>query len=185
MSALSLARRRDVAELQRLASSDLTIAWRQFATADDARDGLIDVLPQLMGTYGSAAATLAAEYYDEARDAAGAKGRFRAIPAGLPDVGRTEALARWAVTPLYSAQPDFTTAFTKVGGGLQRIIADAARETVVTSAVQDSRGGWMRVGSGSGCDWCAQYIDGEVHYTGGYDFDAHDWCNCDAVEVFD
>ena len=52
------------------------------------------------------------------------------------------------------------------------------------AAVEDSRAqGWMRVGDG-GCDWCQQYLDGEVHYVEGYDFDAHDHCNCTAQPVF-
>lgn len=182
---LSKARRRDLLELTGLANKDLSILWRDFTTADEARDGLMESLPRLMALYGSAAATVAADYYDDAREAAGAAGRFRAIPADLPDLGRTESLARWAVSPLYTATPDFDTALVKAGGGLQKIIANAARETVVTSSVQDRRAGWMRVGSGSGCEWCAQYLDGEVHYVEGYDFDAHDWCKCDAEAVFD
>lgn len=182
---LRKARRRDLFELTRLADNDLAVMFRKFTTADEARDGLLDTLPKLMGLYGSAAATLAADYFDEAREQAAVRGAFRAIPAVLPDTGRTESLARWAVTPLYTATPDFATAKVKAGGGLQRIIANAARDTTVGSAVQDRAGGWVRVGSGSGCEWCAQFLDGEVHYTEGYDFDAHDWCRCDADPVWD
>lgn len=157
--------------------------WRKFGTADEARDGLMDVLPRLMAVYGSAAATLAADYYDDVRDAAEARGRFRAIPADLPDQGRTESLARWAVSPLYAAVPDFATAFTKVDGGLQRIIANADRETVMRSTIEDPQARWwVRVGHGE-CDWCRKYLDGESRSVA-YDFPAHDHCHCTAEPDF-
>jgi hypothetical protein len=69
----------------------------------------------------------------------------------------------------------------KISGGLQRVVLDGARQTIVGSAVNDpAQVGWVRVGNGE-CDWCQQYLDGEVHYVEGYDFDAHDNCRCDAV----
>lgn len=182
---LSKARRRDLAALTGLAQNDLRVMWREFTTADEARDGLMEALPRLMGLYGSAAATLAANYYDDVRDAAAVRGRFRAIPADLPDLGRTQSLAGWAVSPLYTATPDFATALTKANGGLQRIIANADRETVIGSTIQDPRAQWwVRVGSGSNCEWCAQYLDGEARSVA-YDFPAHDHCNCSAEPSFD
>jgi hypothetical protein len=185
LSTLTLAHRRDLAELTGLAEKDLSLIWAQFDSADMARDGLMKVLPELVDVYGSAAATLGADWYDEMRDTAKVKGRFRAIPAELPDVNRTDALARWGVSPLFQAEPDFTTALSKVAGGLQRIIFNADRETVRVSSIEDPKArGWMRVGHGE-CDWCKKYLDGEVHYVGGYSFDAHDKCRCTADPVFD
>ena len=73
----------------------------------------------------------AADWYDEMRDAQRVKGRFRAIPATLPDSGRTDALAGWAVAPLFQAEPDRATTLAKLAGGFQRIVANAARETLV------------------------------------------------------
>ena len=76
-------------------------------------------------------------------------------------------MARWGVGPLFKAVPDATWALTLVTGGLQRIIADADRETVRFSSIQDKAArGWVRVGSGE-CDWCKQFLDGEVHYNEG------------------
>ena len=184
MPTLTAAHRRDLAELTGLAQKDLSLIWREFNTATAARDGLIELLPRLVAIYGSAASTLGADWYDEMRAAAAVKGRFRAIPAELPDQGRTDALARWGVTPLFAAEPDYDTALVKVAGGLQRVIANADRQTVRVSAVQDRRAGWVRVGNGE-CGWCANLLDGEVHYVEGYDFDAHDHCLCSVQPVFD
>ena len=179
------AHRRDLRELTNLAENDLRLLFRQFNAAEAARDGLMDVLPLLVAIYGSAAATLGADWYDDLRDAANPRGRFTAIPAELPDRGRTDALARWGVAPLFAAEPDFATSLVKVAGGLQRVIANADRETVRFSAVQD-RGarGWARAGSG-GCDFCAMLIGrGAVYTEATADFDSHDHCGCVAVPEF-
>lgn len=179
------AHRRDLATLTGTADWDLTRLFREFDTADAARDGLRDVLPRMVAIYGEAATSLAADWYDDLRDASGARGRFTAIPADLPDLGRTDALAGWAVSPLYDAQPDFATALTKASGGLQRIIANADRDTVRVSSVQD-RGarGWARAGAGQ-CDFCAMLIGrGAVYTEATADFDSHDHCGCVAVPEF-
>jgi len=181
---LTDAHRRDLAELTGLAQNDLTLIWAEFNTAIAARDGLIELLPRLVSIYGSAAATLGADWYDEMRAAAAVTGRFRAIPAELPDLGRTDALARWGVTPLFQAESDYALALTLVSGGLQRIISNADRETVRSSSIQDPKAkGWVRVGHGE-CDWCKNLLDGEIHYVEGYDFLAHDDCRCTAKPDF-
>lgn len=176
------AHRADVAELTRLAENDLNILFRQFGSFDEARSGLLDTLPRLAEIYGSAAATLGADWYDDLRDASGARGRFRAIPAELPDRGRTDSLAKWAAGTAHNLD----TMLPLVVGGAQRIIANADRESVRFSAIQDQdrRVGWMRMGVGE-CDWCKQYLDGEIHYIEGYDFPAHDNCKCFAAPHFD
>lgn len=178
--------RNDLTELSRLAGSDLRIVFRQLDTADEIRDGLLDMLPRLMDTYGAAAATLGADWYDELRDEAGAPGRFSAIPAELPDRGRTDALARWGVTPLFAADPRPDIALSKVYGGLQRIIFNADRDTVTFSSTQD-RGarGWAREGVGD-CDLCKLLIDrGAVYSEATADFETHDRCGCIGVPAFE
>jgi hypothetical protein len=187
MPTLARTHRRDVAVLTDLALRDLRKAWGQFDGATAARDGLQDVLPRLVALYGSASATLAADFYDDLRDQAEVKGRFRAIPAELPDEDRTDALARWGVSPLFRAEPDFESALTLVSGGLQRIIANADRHTITGSSVADPRArGWRRVGSGSSCDFCQMLLGRDAVYSEATaDFEAHDHCNCGAEPAFD
>jgi hypothetical protein len=177
--------RRDLAELVSLADKDLRLLFREFTSADAARDGLLDTLPRFVTIYGSAAATLGADWYDDLRDASDARGRFSAIPADLPDRGRTDALARWGVTPLYAAEPDFATTLTKVTGGIQRIIANADRQSVMASSTADrSARGWARAGSGE-CEFCQMLIDrGAVYSEATADFESHDHCGCLAVPAF-
>jgi hypothetical protein len=184
--ALTQAHRADLEQLTGLAASDLEVVWRDFNSAVVARDSLLDVLPQLVETYGSAAATLAADWYDELRAAGGVPGRFVAVTAVLPDRGRTDALARWAVEPLFSAIPDRVSALAMASGGLQRIIANADRETVTASAVEDPRAaGWRRVGVAGDCGWCQTLVGrGAVYREATAKFLSHDRCRCSAVPQF-
>lgn len=180
------AHRRDVEELLRLALNDLGLVWRQVTTADAARAALLDLLPDLAAVYGSAAATLGADWYDEMRDAAAVPGRFRAIPAE-PEIDRTDALARWAVGPLFSATPDFDAAKALAAGGFQRLVADADRHTVLLSSKHDPRGGrWSRQTTGKSCDFCLTLAGrGAVYRTAETaDFRSHDHCDCLATPEF-
>jgi hypothetical protein len=178
--------RSDLLQLVRLAESDLDVVWRGASDAVSAEAILIDVLPDLVSVYGSAAGTLAADWYDEARETAEIRGRFRALVAQLPDGGRTDALAGWAVGPLYSSEPDFATALSKAQGGLQRIIADAGRSTIAGSAVADPGArGWQRTGSGE-CAFCRMLIGrGAVYTEATVRFRSHDHCNCAAVPAWE
>ena len=184
LTTLTRLHRRELAVLTDEAKRDLEKLWREFSSPEAARAMLMRVLPQLVAIYGAAAATLGADYFDDARDDAKVRGRFRAEPAEPVDGEPLDVLARTAVGPLYGAKPNLLNALTLAQGGLQRHIANADRETVRLASIEDKRTqGWVRVGDG-GCDWCQQYLDGEVHYVEGYDFNAHDHCNCTAQPVF-
>lgn len=185
-TALSRAHRRDLAVLTGLAQKDLALMFRKFDTADATRDGLLEVLPALVAIYGAAAATLGADWYDDIRAEANVKGRFRAAPVELPDQGRTAALARWAVEPMYQAEPDAATTLAKVAGGLHRIVADADRQTVAAASIADPQArGWRRITAG-GCPWCQMLAGrGEVYSQATVDFEAHDNDRCSSEPVFE
>lgn len=172
-------------DVNTLAQRDLLRSWRQFDLGDAAkvRDGLMDVLPGIIEGYHLSAATVAADWYDLQRHDLGAKKRFRAIMAPAPTDARGAVMARWGVTPMFGEDPATAApaVLSKISGGLQKVVLFGARDTITTSAVKDpARVGWVRVGNGE-CDYCADLLDGEVHYVEGYDFDAHDRCQCDAV----
>lgn len=176
--------RNNVAALTTLANGDLAALWRQVDTAVQAREALQDVLPALVETYGAAAATIAADWYDDLRDKTGAGRRFAAIPVEINDPG-ADVLARWGVAPLFSADPDWSAAKTLIEGGLQRRIANASRDTVRISSLADpGADGWQRVGGG-GCDFCAMLIGrGAVYSEASADFASHDHCRCAAMPAF-
>lgn len=176
--------RRGVDSLARLADNDLAALWRQVDTPEEAREALRDVLPALVATYGAAAATLAADWYDDARDLIAARGRFRAIPVEVGPSG-ADALAGWGVSPLFQAEPDWSAARTLVAGGLQRRIANASRYTVAGSSVEDPAAeGWKRIGVG-GCDFCTMLLGrGAVYTEATADFLSHDHCRCAAAPAW-
>lgn len=173
-----------ISDLSVLADRDLSTLWRQVSTPAEARAALMDVLPSLVETYGSASATLSADWYDEMRDMIEARGRFRAIPAEVDDAG-ADILARWGVGPLFSDEPDWKRAHTLISGGLQLRIANASRLTIAGSSIEDPAAlGWQREGAGE-CAFCAMLVGrGAVYSEAGADFAAHDHCRCSAVPAF-
>lgn len=176
--------RADLDELIRIAARDLAVLWRSVSDGDQGRRLLVEVLPLLGDTYGSAAATLAADWYDELRDELEVPRRFRATIA-VPEIGRSEVLARWAVEPMFRPEPDLQQALRNAEGGMQRMIADAGRDTVIRSAIADpSADGWMRSASG-GCDFCRMLASrGAVYSESTVTFGSHDNCRCTAVPAF-
>lgn len=152
---------------------------------DVARERLVNELPRLVTLYGQAAATTAADWYDELRDQEAVKRRFRAIVADLPvDLG-TDELARWGLSPVFRADPDWVAAQTLIAGGMTRRVLEPARATVTGSAVQDpSAEGWQRAGSGE-CAFCRMLIGrGAVYTEATAKFSSHDHCRCSAVPAF-
>lgn len=176
-----------VADLGTVAQSDLDALWREVDSALAARDALLAVVPAVLTEYGSAAAAFAADWYDETRVEVGALGRFTAIPATLDRVGADE-LVRWGVSPLFRGVAfdlAVQSAMVLVEGGMRRRIANASRDTITTSSVQDPAArGWQRGGKGD-CAFCTMLIARGVVYTREtVDFAAHDHCNCYAVPAW-
>lgn len=171
--------------LTNLANRDLRGVWQNVRTADQARNALVEVLPPLIDSYSAAATSLAADWYDDSRVDADVGGTFRARPATMRNVG-AEDLARWGVDPLYQAEPDWVAARTLVEGGMQRRIADAARETIVGSSVADPQSrGWRRITRLDGCTFCVILAErGGVYKEDTVRFASHDHCNCEAAPVW-
>lgn len=168
--------RRQIRGLTNLAATDLDVLWRKGLS----ETGLKAALPPLVATYGAAAAAVAADWYDELRDAQNVSGRFRARPANIADAGE-EALVGWA----FATAADEHSVKTLLAGGLQRRLANFSRTTITTSSVDDpGADGWQREGSGE-CAFCAMLIGrGAVYSEASADFASHDHCNCTAVPAF-
>lgn len=176
--------RQGLLDLTSLAKRDLNTVWSQISGLDpvQVREVLREVLPAIADEYGVAAAVLAADWYDDAREAAGVDGSFSAEPASIPDQDRFDSLARWGTSPLFAEAPDTASALSLIGGGLQRVIADAHRLTVVESTQADPEAtGWSRIGVGGNCKFCQMLIGrGAVYTERSVTFRSHDNCNCAA-----
>lgn len=177
--------RRDIADLAAIADRDLRILLRPIDDPVEARDLMLAAFPDLVSLYGSASATLAAEFYDEIRDEERISGRFRPAPAQLPGQVRTDSLARFAVGPMFDEVPDKVRTLDYATGGMQQLIADSSRYTITgASAADPQANGWQRTGSGS-CGFCAMLISrGAIYTEDTAAFGAHRNCNCSAVPAF-
>ncbi len=168
--------RSQIRGLTNLAQVDLDVLTRRSLSETALRAAL----PPLVETYGTAAATVAADWYDEFRRAQRAAGRFRATPAQIADSGE-QALVGWA----FSEATDENALKVLLAGGLQRRIVNYSRLTVMGSSVQDPAArGWQRVGAGE-CEFCQMLIGrGAVYSAATADFESHDHCHCAAVPAF-
>lgn len=155
---------------------------------DIVRDPLAAVLAEIANKYGDAAATLAADFYDDMReDIVKTGARFTPRLAEVPGPERFQSLAGWGIGPLFGANPDKVTALHKLTGGLQLVVANTYRETIMGSAIADPAArGWQRVADGKACGFCRMLESrGAVYSEARADFAAHDHCGCSAEPAFD
>lgn len=141
-----------------LAMRDLVAVWRSL-TLDDAAQARREIealLPALFDGYGTPIAALAADWYDELREEARASGAYRATVADPPSAAQVESLAGFATTALYGANPDGAAALSALSGGVQRLLTNADRDTVLRNVAQDpSRVRYARHASANACAFCA------------------------------
>jgi hypothetical protein len=186
----------DLAKLSELSEQALAEAWASGAAqgAAETRDLLMTVVPLVAEQYGDMAAAVGADFYDAARAAAGAAGSFVADLAPLPGSARYEALVRWGVDPLFHPEdhdlreqtPEELTR-SLVSGGLQRVVSNADRLTVVENTRRDpAASGWQRVTRPGACRFCRMLHDrGAVYSKETVTFSSHDHCHCAASPSFD
>jgi hypothetical protein len=109
---------------------------------------LEEVFPDLVQTYGSTAALLAVDYYDELRGVAPTAARFSAVMAEDVNVEQAQAKARWAISPLFG-DADPLQAFSNLALGLDVLVKQFGRDTIAKNAAKDpSKALWARVPSG-------------------------------------
>lgn len=150
--------RRAQAVLADRARREVAQVWRKASTlpADRVALAMVEVLEAVADKYGTATGAIAANFYDELREAAGASGRFSPLVASLPEAERFEALARWGVGPLFGENPDPALALSKVSGGLSRIVQNVGRDTTANAVATDPAGPtYARHASANACAFCA------------------------------
>lgn len=78
-------------------------------------------------------------------------------------------------------------AYVLMSGAATRLVLTGGNDTITDTLATDPRaGGWSRVVSSSGCDFCAMLADrGAVYSADTADFGAHDHCSCSAEPAYD
>lgn len=188
---------RGVVDVATLSIADLVAFWGSLDVADApaAAGAVRQFIPDLLDSYTPLAAELGATFYDESRDAAQAAGRFAASHGPGPLLERVDSLIGWGSAPLFQVRsggdlaealpaPDADLALSRLTGGTQRLVANAARETVVHNVERDpAQPRWARHASANACAFCALLATRGAAYrsqdaAGGH---YHNACHCVAV----
>lgn len=159
----------------------------------------------LVGQYGAASATMAADSYNQQRDTAGAPGRFYAQPSGQTPDEQVDASLRWALKDLWRETDEplaarLDQAQQRAEAVVQKLVADQGRATARQAADKDrSAVGYARAAALGSCAFCKLMASRGAVYknaqTAGRDADArftgdasvvkfHDNCHCSIIPVF-
>lgn len=175
-----------------LAERDLRDLWRSLdmGRPEAARDALLEAFPAVTFRYGAAAATIAADWYDDLRFTEGVQGRFAAEMADPVAPEYVRSRVRYGAAHLFTDTPDQMLAF--LSGALVKYTLQPGRDTIAQSAAADPQArGWHRetrpsATYTSGCDFCRFLAHrGAVYRRGTAAFAAHDDCKCIAVPSWD
>lgn len=150
------------------------------------REALLDLVPGVAARYGDAAAALAMDYYEFAREAAEVPGMFIPAPAPLAPPERFEGSIRWAVGAIAGEAPSFEALAGRLGGTVSRAVIDVATDTLTAATVKDRRAnGWSRILEPGACKFCRMLADRGAVYSGtSVRFASHDNCRCSAAPRF-
>lgn len=164
-----------------------TVDWfvrRTDGSFQSRRVQLLETLPQVASYYSDASAARAADFYQDARDAAGVTSRFAAEAVVLDRTVRIRRAVAWASDPLMSDDVDASVLrFQEV---LRSEVARPYRDTIIENRRKDPAAvGWRRIARGDGCGFCRMLAaKGAVFRQATATFAAHNNCDCTAEPVF-
>lgn len=171
-----------------LALRDLSAFWGALNLAGSpvaVRDALLEYFPELLTLYSDTAAVLAGDFYDELRNVPASSARFAALLAEPTDPEVARADARWALGPLFQAEPDPLQVFSNLEGVTHRLILQSGRDTIANSAFRDPvRTGYARIPGGlTTCKWCVMLasrgaVYGSAASAGAEGNKYHSHCDC-------
>ena len=180
----------------KMARADLTalFAGMDLSRPELVRDALVDAVPALVREYGNLASAVAADWYEELRVAAGAKGVHREQLSPGADPEAVAGSVRAGSGGLFTGDTASSLAF--IEGALQRHISYSTRDTIRRNVAGDpSRPRYARVPAGAKtCAFCDLLASrGFVYVTkksagegsSGIGDDWHDDCDCQIVVEFD
>lgn len=141
--------------IRALAVRDLEKFWSyvDLSKPEMARNALLNYVPMLVDRYGEVAATVAADWYEDVREAAGVRGAFVADMADLVSRERVEASTRFGAGHLFTDDPEATLGFLK-SQVVSKYVLQPGRDTIARSAARDGAA-WARVPTGAEtCAFC-------------------------------
>ena len=175
--------------IRALAVRDVTRLWATLEglTAVEQRDAMLEAVPALIDRYGEIAATVAADFYETQREAAGAAGRFTAELAALPSRQAIESSTRWAMGPLFAAVQNRAGVLSRLAQVVDdRAIGQGKRTQVLNAQRDRSRPRVARIPVGKTCAFCRMLGSrGAVYASEASALAAgHAHCDCSPVPVW-
>lgn len=150
------------------------------------RDALVEFLPALTGQYGEIAAVVAADWYDELREAADVRSRFSAVMASPVPAEAAVAQVRFGAQHLFTPTPQQTLTFLE--GTTSKYVLQPGRDSVAESTRLDpDAAGWHRETRHNACKFCRMLAGrgGVYHKESTAKFAAHHHCHCVALPSWD
>lgn len=147
-------------------------AWWATATSmepESLREAASEFLPLLARAYGEVSATLAADFYEAAREDSGARGRFTAELAENRAGEQAARSARWATAPLARrdvdgltdaevdalSDEDLEAAYDRMASVADAAALQAGRDTLMFNTKRDpANPRFARIPVGDTCAWC-------------------------------
>lgn len=149
---------------------------------ESQRSDLLDGVPSIISYYSDGSSALAADFYDDERERAAARGLFTAEPVVLDRWEKVGRALAWATQPLLTGDGDTPGRLAEV---VQLETARPYRDTITTNRRRDPEAvGWRRVTHG-GCNFCQMLAGrGAVYREDTARFASHGHCGCTAQPVF-
>lgn len=150
------------------------------------RDEVAALARTLVSEYGQAAATFAADWYNDMRLTAGVRGTFAATEATQDFTDEINRTVRRATGSLFGTSDVAAFVQTVVSKTAQYAL-DGARNTIAQNSYRDPQAaGWVRVPYGATCDFCLMLVGrGGVYKRSTVAFRAHHNCDCGAAPSWD
>ena len=133
----------------------LTNFWRTLDLSNPAhaRNELLEFMPMLLGQYGSKAASIAADWYDELRYDFGFRDTFITDLGGLLQPEFVQQRTRFGAGHLWTDTPDGTLLF--LSGAITGWVTDAFNGTLELNMQNDPDDTWViRKPEPDACKWC-------------------------------
>ena len=149
---------------------------------DSVRSDLLGAVPEVIGYFADGSSALAADFYDDERERAAARGRFTAEPVVLDRGEKIGRAIAWATQPLVEGDGDTAARLAQI---VQLETARPYRDTITTNRRRDPEArGWRRVAA-HGCAFCRMLADrGAIYREQTARFASHTNCHCTAAPVF-
>lgn len=155
-----------------------------------ARNSIIEYMQHLVDAYGDAAATLAADFYNEIAEKAGVEASDALLADRVSDRSIANSV-RYGAKSIFGETVDAETFARSCAASLERYVKQQANETMIKNAVRDGGAGvkFARVPRGAEtCAFCMMLAGRGFVYanskTAGEFKHFHDHCDCKVIAGF-